>query len=117
MQGRRGSNQSTPSSRRLLFSAEKAVFEDGEIEQFSLSDAGLSALGDGFPKLEKLSLIWCSNVSSLGLMSLAYKCFFLKSLDLQVIIYLQIVLTFLVMKFLEVFCMVYSLSLCLIPHY
>ncbi|KAH0992387.1 hypothetical protein GBA52_003870 [Prunus armeniaca] len=49
----------------------------------SLSDAGLTAIGEGFPKLEKLSLIWCSNVSSLGLISLAEKCILLKSLDLQ----------------------------------
>ncbi|XP_062114823.1 F-box/LRR-repeat protein 4-like [Humulus lupulus] len=43
---------------------------------------GLIALGEGFPKLEKLSLIWCSNVSSYGLIALAKKCSFLTALDL-----------------------------------
>lgn len=44
----------------------------------------MDAVGDGFTKLEKLSLIWCSNVTSLGLRSIAEKCNALKSLDLQV---------------------------------
>ncbi|KAK9903108.1 hypothetical protein M0R45_001248 [Rubus argutus] len=57
--------------------------EDDVLEPNSLSDAGMAALGEGFPKLEKLSLIWCSNVSTVGLISLADKCRFLKSLDLQ----------------------------------
>ncbi|XP_057722975.1 F-box/LRR-repeat protein 4-like isoform X1 [Arachis stenosperma] len=52
-------------------------------DSLCLSDAGLAALGEGLPRLERLSLIWCSNVSSDGLKSLAYKCTFLKSLDLQ----------------------------------
>ena len=60
--------------------------DDGQFESYSLSDAGLSALGDGFPRLENLSLIWCSTVSSAGLMSLGYRCIFLKSLDLQVML-------------------------------
>ncbi|KAF2287798.1 hypothetical protein GH714_002762 [Hevea brasiliensis] len=77
---RRGSDHSVPT---LKLHSEKGVSEDGHFESNSLSDAGLSALGDGFPRLEKLSLIWCSTVSSLGLMSLAYKCSFLMSLDLQ----------------------------------
>lgn len=58
--------------------------EDDVLEPNSISDAGMAALGEGFPKLEKLSLIWCSNVSTVGLISLADKCRFLKSLDLQV---------------------------------
>lgn len=65
--------------------------EDG-VETNSLSDAGMAALGEGFPKLEKLSLIWCSNISSVGLTSLAQKCRLLKSLDLQVSFYSGIVL-------------------------
>ncbi|XP_012069470.1 F-box/LRR-repeat protein 4 isoform X1 [Jatropha curcas] len=77
---KRGSDQSTPP---LKLHSEKGVSEGGQFEPYCLSDAGLSALGDGFPRLEKLSLIWCSTVSSLGLMSLAYKCSFLVSLDLQ----------------------------------
>lgn len=55
------------------------------VESCSLTDAGLTALADGFPKVENLSLIWCPNVSSVGLCSLAEKCISLKSLDLQVI--------------------------------
>ncbi|KAM1380147.1 hypothetical protein ACFX2I_021915 [Malus domestica] len=57
--------------------------DDGVLDSNSLSDAGMTAIGDGFPKLEKLSLIWCSSVSSIGLTSLADKCKLLKSLDLQ----------------------------------
>lgn len=64
---------------------EKSGSEDGDFDSVCLSDAGLAALGEGFPKLEKLSLIWCSNVSSDGLISLAQKCSFLKALDLQVL--------------------------------
>ncbi|XP_050372022.1 F-box/LRR-repeat protein 4 isoform X2 [Argentina anserina] len=56
--------------------------EDG-VETNSLSDAGMVALGHGFLKLERLSLVWCSSVSSAGLTSLADKCRLLKSLDLQ----------------------------------
>ncbi|KAG7026269.1 F-box/LRR-repeat protein 4, partial [Cucurbita argyrosperma subsp. argyrosperma] len=56
---------------------------EGALESSYLSDAGLIALSVGFPNLEKLSLIWCSNISSQGLTSLAEKCRFLKSLDLQ----------------------------------
>ena len=59
--------------------------KEEDCESFCLTDAGLTAVVDGFPKLEKFSLIWCSNVTSLGIMSLAQKSSFLKSLDLQVI--------------------------------
>ncbi|KAL5984546.1 hypothetical protein ACLOJK_018651 [Asimina triloba] len=48
--------------------------EDSEAEAFSLSDAGLTALAEGCAKLEKLSLIWCSNVTSAGLISIAMSC-------------------------------------------
>lgn len=58
------------------------------VESCCLSDAGLTLLGEGFPKLEKLSLIWCSNVSSVGLRSLAERCGSLRSLDLQVYFYI-----------------------------
>ncbi|CAI0466490.1 unnamed protein product [Linum tenue] len=65
-----------------------SVFQEDmpEAEQFDsycLSDLGLITLSDQFPALERLSLIWCSNVSSLGLVSLSLKCSLLKSLDLQ----------------------------------
>ncbi|KAL2341210.1 hypothetical protein Fmac_009150 [Flemingia macrophylla] len=52
-------------------------------DSLCLSDSGLSALAKGFPKLQKLRLIWCSNVTSEGLSSLATECTSLKSLDLQ----------------------------------
>lgn len=81
---RRGSGQSALSPMKLHYVNDENGPGDGGLESYSLSDAGLSALGEGFPKLEKLSLIWCSNVSSMGLISLAEKCTFLKSLDLQV---------------------------------
>ncbi|KAL5064588.1 hypothetical protein RYX36_026325 [Vicia faba] len=58
--------------------------EDNEFDSLCLSDTGLAALADRFPKLEKLRLIWCSNVTSHGLSSLAWKCVYLKALDLQV---------------------------------
>ncbi|KAF5797869.1 putative leucine-rich repeat domain superfamily [Helianthus annuus] len=61
---------------RLNFVAE-------EFESCSLSDAGLAAVADGFTKLEKLTLIWCSNATSAGLTFVAQKCRFLKSVDLQ----------------------------------
>ncbi|KAM0046441.1 putative leucine-rich repeat domain superfamily [Helianthus debilis subsp. tardiflorus] len=61
---------------RLNFVAE-------EFESCSLSDTGLAAVADGFTKLEKLTLIWCSNATSAGLTFVAQKCRFLKSLDLQ----------------------------------
>ncbi|CAL5183836.1 unnamed protein product [Lathyrus oleraceus] len=57
--------------------------EDSDFDSLCLSDTGLAALADGFPKLEKLRLIWCSNVTSHGLSSLAWKCVYLKALDLQ----------------------------------
>lgn len=53
------------------------------VESSSLTDTGLTALANGFPRIENLSLIWCPNVSSVGLCSLAQKCTSLKSLDLQ----------------------------------
>ena len=86
MQGRRrGDDQLTLSSLKLHYMTEISGSEEGQFESYCLSDAGLAALAEGFSKLEKLSLIWCSNITSLGLMSLAQKCTYLKSLDLQVI--------------------------------
>ncbi|KAL2979806.1 hypothetical protein AAZX31_13G193400 [Glycine max] len=57
--------------------------DQSDLDSLCLSDSGLASLAEGFPKLEKLRLIWCSNVTSEGLSSLARKCTSLKSLDLQ----------------------------------
>ena len=59
-------------------------YEEGDLDFLRLSDAGLSALGQDFPKLHKLGLIRCSSVSSDGLTPLARKCTSLRALDLQV---------------------------------
>lgn len=85
---RRGTDNSTVSSLKLHYVNEKngsASSEDSDFDSLCLSDAGLASLADGFPKLEKLRLIWCSNVTSEGLTSLAHKCASLKALDLQVL--------------------------------
>lgn len=82
MQGRRRAR--ALSSVRLHLVSETSGSQDNQIEAYCLSDAGLAAIGDGFSKIEKLSLIWCSNATSAGLKSMAEKCKFLKSLDLQV---------------------------------
>ena len=58
---------------------------ESELENFCLSDTGLSSLAIGCKGLEKLSLIWCSKITSLGLKSIAENCRFLKSLDVQVV--------------------------------
>ncbi|KAG9136146.1 hypothetical protein Leryth_003769 [Lithospermum erythrorhizon] len=76
---RRSTHQSAASSVRLRVIDK---FED-DIDPFSLSDDGLAAVADCFLKLEKLSLIWCSNATNTGLKYLAEKCTLLKSLDLQ----------------------------------
>ena len=79
---------------------EKSGSEDGDFEMSCISDAMLSVLGEGFSKLEKLSLIWCNNVTSSGLASLAQKCCLLKSLDLQVNLWLIELNTVLLADFL-----------------
>ncbi|XP_058083980.1 F-box/LRR-repeat protein 4 isoform X2 [Magnolia sinica] len=71
------------SSSKLHCAVESSGSEESDIEPFSLSDAGLTALAEGCARLEKLSLIWCSNVTSVGLRSIAENCKALKSLDLQ----------------------------------
>lgn len=80
----RARDNSKVSSLKLRFLTENSGSEDSDVDSICLSDAGLAALGKGFPKLEKLSLIWCSNVYGEGLISLAQKCSCLKALDLQV---------------------------------
>ena len=86
--GRRRENSSPASSLKLHYVNKRigssSSSEENEFDSLCLSDNGLVALADGFPKLEKLKLIWCSNVTSFGLSSLASKCASLKSLDLQV---------------------------------
>lgn len=89
MQGRRhGGDPSALLYPKLRHRTEKRVSEEVEMDSYCLSDAGLTAVSEGFTKLEKLSLIWCSNVTSAGLKSIAEKCRFLRSLDLQVNVYL-----------------------------
>ncbi|WVZ11040.1 hypothetical protein V8G54_015570 [Vigna mungo] len=61
----------------------RSADKDSYFESTCLTDTGLSSLGEGFPKLHRLGLIWCSNVSSDGLTSFARKCSSLKALDLQ----------------------------------
>ncbi|GKU85623.1 hypothetical protein SLEP1_g262 [Rubroshorea leprosula] len=78
---RRGRDKTKLTPRRLHYSDEKS--EEGDFESVSLTDNGLTALADEFVKLEKLSLIWCSDISSFGLTSFAQKCASLRSLDLQ----------------------------------
>lgn len=86
MQRRRRRKEAT----RLPYHGTDNTGAEGVLDSSCLSDAGLIALSVGFPNLEKLSLIWCSNISSHGLTSLAEKCRFLKSLELQVIVNLQV---------------------------
>ncbi|GAB2210314.1 hypothetical protein Droror1_Dr00015578 [Drosera rotundifolia] len=77
--------QSSDKSKQLRGSYKKGrySYEDSKIEQLSLTDNGLNAVAKGFPNLGKLSLIWCSNVSNMGLKSVAESCRSLRSLDLQ----------------------------------
>ncbi|XVF28473.1 hypothetical protein REPUB_Repub15cG0032400 [Reevesia pubescens] len=80
---RRGRDENWVTYLKVHYPTENGGGEDEDCESFCLTDAGLTAVADGFSRLEKLSLIWCSNVTNLGIMSLAQKCAFLKSLDLQ----------------------------------
>lgn len=84
---KRGRNTSSPSSSKRKKLNDKTHSEAENAESCSLTDVGLTALANGFPKIENLSLIWCPNVSSVGLRSLAQKCTSLRSLDLQVILF------------------------------
>lgn len=67
--------------------SDKMGKEEVEAESYFLSDIGLASVGEGFTKLERLSLIWCSSVTSAGLRSVAKNCRGLKALDLQVSTY------------------------------
>lgn len=85
---RRRRDENSLLSLKIHFVGENSVPKEEDSESFCLTDSGLTAVANGFAKLEKLSLIWCSNVTSFGVVSLAQKCTFLKSLDLQVIHYM-----------------------------
>ncbi|KAL2530704.1 F-box/LRR-repeat protein 4 [Forsythia ovata] len=63
--------------------AGQSVSEQNGMGASTLSDSGLADVGDGFKRLEKLSLIWCSNITDVGLSSIAEKSKALKSLDIQ----------------------------------
>ena len=60
---------------------------DQRSERSCLTDVGLGHLARGCRGLEKLSLVWCSAISSTGLVRIAENCKKLTSLDLQVIPY------------------------------
>ncbi|CAN0856176.1 F-box/LRR-repeat protein 4, partial [Linum grandiflorum] len=81
--GRKRRKSINESSFKLRSMFQEDLPDSEQFHSFCLSDAGLITLSDQFPALQHLSLIWCSNVSSLGLLSLAQKCSLLKSLDLQ----------------------------------
>ena len=78
------SSSSASSSKRRKLSNKTRSGGAENAESCSLTDAGVIALANGFPLIENLSLIWCPNVSSFGLRSLAQICTSLRSLDLQV---------------------------------
>ncbi|PWA34447.1 hypothetical protein CTI12_AA610940 [Artemisia annua] len=80
---RRNASHSALPWLRLHFVSERSEPGASESDSCCISDAGLTAVADGFGKLEKLSLIWCSNARSAGHRSVAEKCRFLKSLDLH----------------------------------
>lgn len=63
--------------------SEQTTSADG-IESFCLTDVGLTSLVRGCKRLEKLSLVWCSAISSTGLVRVAENCKKLTSLDIQV---------------------------------
>jgi len=58
--------------------------DNHDIGLSNFTDMGLQFLAEGCPRLEKLSLIWCSAVTSYGLIILAQACRGLKVLDMQV---------------------------------
>ncbi|XP_062182549.1 F-box/LRR-repeat protein 4-like isoform X2 [Phragmites australis] len=64
------------------FPLDQPVGDDGT-ERSCLTDVGLTHLARGCKGLEKLSLIWCSAISSTGLVRIAENCKNLTSLDLQ----------------------------------
>ncbi|KAL2506035.1 F-box/LRR-repeat protein 4 [Abeliophyllum distichum] len=79
--------------------AGQSVSEQNGMGTSSLSDSGLADVGDGFKRLEKLSLIWCCNVTDVGLSSIVEKSKVLKSLDIQVISHKLTILPFYPLKY------------------
>ncbi|CAM0874044.1 unnamed protein product [Alopecurus aequalis] len=88
---RRPGISSNPSGRRMPRFArrfispsrlDRTTSADG-IGSTCLTDAGLTNLARGCKGLEKLSLVWCSNISSTGLVRIAENCKKLTSLDIQ----------------------------------
>ena len=80
--------------------------EENKSDSSNLTDGGLVVLAKWCPQLEKLSLIWCSNITSWGLKSIAEKCISLKSLDIQVYYFfipnsLNLILSLLILNFLK----------------
>ncbi|RZS14412.1 hypothetical protein BHM03_00046100 [Ensete ventricosum] len=79
--------RSPPSKRHTLPKSNHSteeIYVENELERFCLSDTGLALLAKSCKGLEKLSFIWCSSITSLGLTTVAENCKFLKSVDLQV---------------------------------
>lgn len=68
-------------SGQLVFSSED---DSNDIGLSNFSDMGLQFLAEGCPRLEKLCLIWCSAVTSCGLVTIAEACRGLEVLDMQV---------------------------------
>ncbi|THU62775.1 hypothetical protein C4D60_Mb01t08690 [Musa balbisiana] len=52
--------------------ATEEIYVENELERFCLSDAGLALLAKSCKGLEKLSFIWCSSITSLGLTTGCY---------------------------------------------
>lgn len=75
-------------SRKRRRSGQHAVLscddDNHDIGLSNFTDMGLQFLAEGCPRLEKLCLIWCSAVTSCGLVILAQACRGLKVLDMQV---------------------------------
>jgi hypothetical protein len=80
------------------FPLDQPAIDDGS-ERSCLTDVGLAHLARGCRGLEKLSLIWCSAISSTGLVRIAENCKNLTSLELQVIQYYLFYSFCCVMKF------------------
>ncbi|KAK4482906.1 hypothetical protein RD792_010079 [Penstemon davidsonii] len=80
---RRPVHRRSASAASFPHGSDENMSDEYVIKDYCLSDSGLAAVGAGFAKLEKLSLIWCSCVTDVGLRSFAERCKSLKSLDLQ----------------------------------
>lgn len=76
---RRKRGQSSSRHNRITENSES----ESEADHAPLTDTGLSSLAMAYNTLEKLSLIWCSDLTHAGLTTIAKNCRFLKSLDLQ----------------------------------